>query len=89
MAREFFTYSMASYIEPVSQHVPPTVVTVLKTLRGSFLLFVMAVGVVCILTGLVLQYVLGKGILAGMFGVWGFSALLAAGVGYLALSYIQ
>ena len=80
---------MASSTQPVTRHVPPSVVTLLKTLRGSFLFFVMAVGVVCIITGLVLQYVLGKGILAGMFGVWGFSALLAGGVGYLVLSYVQ
>lgn len=80
---------MASYTEPISQHVPPTVVTLLKTLRGSFLLFVVAVGVVCILMGLFLQYVLGKGILAGMFGVWGISALMAGGIAYLVLLYSQ
>jgi hypothetical protein len=80
---------MTSYTKPISQHVPPAVVTVLKTLRGSFLLFVMAVGLACILMGLLLQYVLGKGVLAGMFGVWGISALLAGGVAYLVLLYIQ
>ncbi|SIR74717.1 hypothetical protein SAMN05421858_3589 [Haladaptatus litoreus] len=80
---------MAAIKEPISQNMPPSVVTLLKTLRGSFLLFVAAIGICCILFGLFLEFVLGEGVLAGMFGVWGFSAMLAAGAAYAVLLYLQ
>lgn len=56
----------------------------LLAIRGSFLLFVTAVGVLFVVVGATAM----NGVLAGMFGIWGTSALLYAGLGYLLLKLI-
>ncbi|WP_321112047.1 hypothetical protein [Halorussus salinisoli] len=60
------------------------ILEVLLAIRGSFLLFVAAVGALLIVAGAFAM----NGVLAGMFGIWGASALLYAGLGYLLLKLV-
>ncbi|WP_266082067.1 hypothetical protein [Haladaptatus caseinilyticus] len=57
---------------------------VLLAIRGSFLLFIASVGVLFIVTGATIM----DEVLAGMFGIWGVSCLLYAGLGYGLLKLI-
>lgn len=54
-----------------------TVYKTLYTIRGSFLAFVFAVGVVWFLAG----FILNDGVMAGLFALWGASAMLYAVLG--------
>lgn len=60
------------------------VVRLLYVVRGSFLAFVFIVGVIWLLIGIAL----GEGVMAGMFGIWGVSAMLYAIIGKFALQLI-
>ena len=74
-----------SITEIVSEHTPPVVVQAIRAIRSSFLLFVGVVGVVSLLVGIYMN----DGILAGMFGVWGISAIASAAIAYALLSVLQ
>lgn len=56
----------------------------LLKVRGSFLLFIATIGVVL----LVLGFVWSESVLSGMFGIWGASALVYAGLGFVFLRLI-
>lgn len=58
-----------------SESVP---IRVLKALRGSFFLSLTVFGAVLIILGMTVF----DGVLAGMFGIWGLTALLIGGVTY-------
>jgi hypothetical protein len=60
------------------------VMRLLYAVRASFLAFVFVVGVVWLLIGIAL----GDGVMAGMFGIWGVSAMLYAVLGKFALQLI-
>jgi hypothetical protein len=57
---------------------------ILLAIRGSFLLFIVSIGVLLIVTGVTIM----DGVVAGMFGIWGISCLLYAGIGYGLLNLI-
>lgn len=66
-------------------------VEVLVAVRGSFLAFVTAMGIVFLLVAVVLsEHVPGihHGVLSGMFAVWGASAFLYAALGHVGLRLI-
>lgn len=72
---------------------PDSVVEVLQAIRGSLMYFIATVGVLCILLGAIGpmipwfgSYV--QGTMAGFLGIWGVSALLFAGLGYLFMRLI-
>ena len=71
--------------DSIAEHTPPIVVRGIKALRSSFLLFVTFVGVISLLIGIFLW----DGVLAGMFGVWGISAIVAAATAYALLLVLQ
>lgn len=77
--------SSGSISDAIADHTPPVVVRVIKAVRSSFLLFVTLVGVISLLIGIYLN----EGVLAGMFGVWGISAIVAAAISYVLLSLLQ
>lgn len=62
---------------------------VLKTLRGSFLLSLIAVGVVLFATAILvdsgIRFTGQDGVIAAMLGIFGISAAIFGVVGYLAL----
>lgn len=60
------------------------VVRVLYIVRGSFLAFVFAVGVLMLFAGIVIS----DGLMAGLLGIWGVSAILYALVGKFMLQLI-
>lgn len=60
------------------------VLRVLLAIRGSFLLFVATIGALFVLGGATVM----DGVLAGMFGIWGVSCILYAGLGYGLLKFI-
>ena len=59
---------------------------VLVAIRRSFLLFVAAVGLVLIVLGI---SPLVDGLFAGMFGIWGATAILCAGLGFVVLRFLE
>ncbi|MFC4986733.1 hypothetical protein [Saliphagus infecundisoli] len=65
----------------------------LKVLRGSLLLSTVAIGVVLLLVAAIFESGLtitrNDGVLAGMFGVFGISTILAGGTFYLLLKAIH
>lgn len=77
--------STDSITTTISEYTPSMVVRALKAIRSSFLLFIAVAGIVSFLIGLILY----NGILAGMFGVWGISAIVAVGIAYAVLSILQ
>lgn len=63
----------------------------LKTLRGSFLLSIVAMGVVLVLGGVVFDSVAitrQDGVIAGMLGVFGISAIVVGGAFYALLTLV-
>jgi hypothetical protein len=65
---------------------PNPVIRVLLAIRSSFLLFIATLGILLFLVGVVLYG--GRGVLAAMFAIWGVSAVLYAGFGFLFLKVI-
>lgn len=65
----------------------------LKTLRGSLLLSFVAIGVVLLLVAAVfesgVQITTQDGVIAGMLGVFGISAIVSAGSFYLLLKRLR
>lgn len=61
------------------------ILRILYAIRGSFLVFVLAVGIVWTAVGLYLQ----EGVIAAMLVIWGVSAILYAGIGYGSLKLIK
>lgn len=70
--------------EPVHSRITEPILRLLLAIRGSLLLFIATTGVLFILGGITVM----EGALAGMFGIWGVSALLYATLGYLLLKII-
>lgn len=62
-----------------------TALRILYAVRGSFLVFVLAIGLVWTGLGLYLQ----EGVMAAMLVIWGVSAVLYAGIGYGCLKLIK
>ena len=78
-----------------SEHTDETdrnpVVSLLLAIRSSFILFVAALGAVCLLLSLLLSsYIPGinHNVLSAMFAVWGASAFVYAVLGYVGLRFI-
>jgi hypothetical protein len=72
---------MATTAEPKRRNLPDNsvlaaIVRVLYAIRGSFTVFIFALGVVWLLLGLALQ----SGVIAGMLVIWGVSAMIFAGI---------
>ena len=67
---------------PVEEEHNP-VIKILLTIRSSFLLFMMTLGIILFVIG----GMIAEGVPAGMFAIWGVSAVLYAllGVGFLRL----
>ncbi|KTG11470.1 hypothetical protein AUR64_04240 [Haloprofundus marisrubri] len=67
-------------------------VSILLTIRKSFLSFVMTLGLICLLFAALFSEaflpVLNNGVLAGMFVIWGVSAFVYAVLGYVVLRLI-
>ena len=66
-------------------------ISLLLAIRSSFILFVAALGTVCLLLALLLSaYIPGinHDVLSAMFAVWGASAFVYAVVGYVGLRFI-
>ena len=65
----------------------------LKILRGSLLLSIVAIGVVLLLIGAVfesgVQFTSQDGVIAGMLGVFGISAIVSSGSFYLLLRRLR
>lgn len=59
---------------------------VLVAIRRSFLLFVAVVGLVLVAIG---ASPLINGLFAGMFGIWGATALVCAGLGFVGVKLLQ
>lgn len=59
---------------------------VLAAIRRSFLLFVAVVGLVLVVIG---ASPLVNGLFAGMFGIWGATALVCAGLGFVGVKLLQ
>lgn len=59
-------------------------VGILLRIRSSFLLFVLTLGVLLLVGGMVMS----DGVFAGLFGIWGVSALIYAGFGFVFLRAI-
>lgn len=57
---------------------------VLVAIRRSFVLFVAAVGVVLIAIGVLIE-----GLFAGMFGIWGATALVCAGLAFAVVQLLK
>ena len=73
--------------------IPENVIRVLRQIRGSFMYFVASVGVVCIVLGAVGPLIpwfgsFVEGPMAGFLGIWGVSAILFAGLGFLFMRLI-
>ena len=73
---------------------PDNVIRVLQAIRGSLMYFIASVGVLCILLGAIGPMIPGlgsyvQGTMAGLLGIWGVSALLFAGMGYLFMHLID
>jgi hypothetical protein len=67
------------------------VVSLLLAIRSSFILFIAALGTVCLLLALLLStYIPGinQNVLSAMFAVWGVSAFVYAVLGYVGLRFI-
>lgn len=83
--------STASESEPSRTEEP--LYRLLKTLRGSLLLSVVAIGILLLLVGAVfelpIQFTDQDGVLAGMFGVFGISAIVSAGSFYALLKWLR
>lgn len=66
---------------------------VLKTLRGSFLLSLVTIGVVLFAIAVIvdtgIRFTGQDGVIAAILGIFGISAVLFGAVGYLALSVLQ
>lgn len=60
------------------------VLRVLLAIRGSFLLFTIAVGILMTLAG----FLLGQGVIAGLLGLLGASAVVYGFLGYLVIELI-
>jgi hypothetical protein len=60
--------------------------SVLVAIRRSFLLFVAAVGLILVAIG---ASPLVNGLFAGMFGIWGATALVCAGLGFVGVKLLQ
>ena len=72
---------------------PESVIRALRKIRGSFMYFVASVGVLCILLGVVGPLIpwfgsFVEGPMAGFLGIWGVSAILFAGLGFLFMRLI-
>lgn len=59
---------------------------VLVAIRRSFLLFVAVVGLVLVAIG---ASPLVNGLFAGMFGIWGATALICAGLGFVGVKLLK
>lgn len=70
--------------KPVHSRITEPILRALLAIRKSLLLFIATVGVLFVLGGITVM----DGVLAGMFGIWGVSALLYATLGYLLLKII-
>lgn len=57
--------------------------------QRSFLLFVAVVGLALIGIGMLLDVLFAAGLFAGMFGIWGTTALLCAGLGFVGVKLLQ
>jgi hypothetical protein len=67
------------------------IVSLLLAIRSSFIVFVAALGTVCLLLALLLStYIPGitHDVLSAMFAVWGVSAFVYAVFGYIGLRFI-
>lgn len=65
--------------------VSAVVLRVLLAIRGSFLLFTVAVGIIMVLAG----FLLGQGVVAGLLGILGASAIVYGILGYLVIGLID
>ncbi|WP_255171450.1 hypothetical protein [Natrononativus amylolyticus] len=83
--------------EPESVESNSVTYRILKLLRGSFLLSLVAVGILLLAVGMVFEIAnvttfeitSQDGVIAGMLGVFGISSIIAGGLFYVVIQLIQ
>lgn len=68
--------------------IPRSALLGVEWLLSSFLRIVAAAGVLCLVVAVLLSFT-QNGIMSGMFGVWGASALLGVSAAYVVLLWLQ